>query len=368
MIKILEIVTVEYAYNGITAVIRNYMNHMDQQGLIVDYVLINVPEPELRIEIEKHGGKIFVLNRNDVKSYVPALARLCRRERYNVAHVHCNSATASVDLLGLLLGGVRRRIVHSHNTTCSHMKAHKLMYPFFRKSYTQAIACGQKAGEWLFRNRPFLTLKNGIDLERYAFREDERVKTRAELGVTDNTILLGHVGLFNEQKNQAFLIPVMKELSRRGDYRLLLVGIGDLQEKVRRFASESGMDDRIIFLGETKEVERYLQAMDVLVMPSLHEGFPVSLVEAQAAGLSCVISDVISREVDMTGLVRFVSLTESPVAWADSIEEIPKKCGRQELSTDAVLKLKECGYDIRASAEILRGVFVGGNYGQATQN
>lgn len=355
---ILVINTVDYAYNGITSVIRNYYLNMNREGIKTDFVVINHPPKELKQEIEENGDEIFVIPRKNPLRYMWNLWKLVREKNYHVAHIHGNSATMSFELFPLMIGGVPKRIVSSHNTTCEHRILHKVLYPFFCYAYTDALACGEQAGKWLFGRRKFAVLKNGILLDQYSYQEEVRVQVRKELTLDEEEFLIGHVGLFNNQKNQSYLIKVMKGLrEKKSKYKLLLIGTGEYQENVRNLVEEEKLSDYIIFLGQTDQVWRYLQAMDVFVLPSLHEGLPVVAVEAQAAGLPCVFSNLISTETSIGSDVVFLPLSEDAQNWCEEIETI-KTRNRKLRSVENIHALTKAGYSIVENANQLRTILV----------
>lgn len=358
--KVLIINTVRFRLNGITSVIMNYYRNMDKQDMQTDFVVVNEISQEYRRELEADGSRIYRLTRKkNPLSYMLGLYRLMKKNRYDIVHVHGNSAMMFFDVLPAKLAGVPVRIVHSHNTTCSHMKLHKLLLPFFRKCYTHGFACGQEAGKWLFGEKAFTELKNGIDLRAYRYDESVRQEHREKIQAGDR-VVIGHVGNFIEQKNHSFLLDWYAKLAGDNDqYLLLLISDGALLEPMKEKAQQLGLRDKVLFLGKTTEVPGYFQAMDAFVLPSLHEGLPVVLIEAQAAGLPCYVSDKVTTQADLTKSLTYLPIEDATV-WAERMAEDTEKwmnLDRLQQCDDWQQLIAEEGYDVTRNAGWLKQLY-----------
>ena len=290
---------------------------------------------------------------------------LCRKEKYDIVHIHGNSANMAIELFAVVLGGVKVRIAHSHNTATMHPFMHNLLWPMFSKLCTTCLACGEDAGKWLYKDKHFIVLNNGIQTKDSAFSEEKRNAVRKELGIQDDEVLLGHVGNFIEQKNHSFLIDIFSEIhSANPKYKLLLISDGMLMPIIKDKVHSLGLDDAVIFLGKTLKVSDYLQAMDLFLLPSLHEGLPVVLVEAQAAGLICAVSNTVAKEADLTESCVFLPI-DSTAPWAEVVKKLRyKKRNREEDSTNNIALIKEKGYDIEQNADKLRQIYVNTSEGK----
>lgn len=357
--KVLVINTVRFKLNGISAVIKNYYQAMDKKNLQMDFVAIDEPSEEYRSFFEDNHLRYFVFYKKNIVNYFYKILELCRKEKYDIVHIHGNSANMAIELFAVKLGGVKVRIAHSHNTATMHPFMHNLLWPMFSKLCTTRLACGEDAGKWLYRDKNFTVLNNGIQTKNYAFSEEKRNTVRKELGIQDDEILLGHVGNFIEQKNHSFLIDVFSEVhSENPKFKLLLISDGILMPIIKDKVHSLGLDDAVIFLGKTLKVSEYLLAMDLFLLPSLHEGLPVVLVEAQAAGLICTVSDTVAKEADLTETSAFLQI-DSVIPWAKSIEELEyMKRNREDASRDNIVLIKEKGYDIEQNADKLRQIYV----------
>ncbi len=358
--KILVISTVGLIYDGITSVIREYMKAMDREG-IEFYVADTIKtEDTVRKELENEGCKLVALpsRRKAPVAYFIKLAGFIRKEKIDIIHAHGNSATLTIELLAACIGGCKRRIAHSHNTRCDQKRADRLLRPLFRHLYTDAVACGVEAGKWLFEDKPFIVLNNGRDLDRFRFREEIRSSVRKEYELGDS-LTIGHVGGFVPQKNHDFLLKIYQALlKQRPDIKLFMIGDGVRREEIERKAQELGIKDRIQFTGNTDRMAELLQAMDVMVLPSLFEGLPLVSIEWQAAGLPCIMSDTITKECAVTDLINFLSLNEDADVWSKRLLQIAARDDRLLQSKNACAWIRQKGFDIRDNAAVLKKLYM----------
>ncbi len=357
--KVLLIVTVDLGKNGISTCVLNYCKELETQGLDVDILAPNHVAPEIKEELSKQQSKLYEVpcrNSRTVK-YFLKLCRIIKREKYDIVHVHGNSATMAVELTAAFLARCPVRIAHSHNTTCEHQRAHKLLLPIFNKMYTAGAACGTDAGKWLFGSKGFSVIPNGIPIEKYKYSASAAQEYRRKAGIPSDQILLGHIGLFNYQKNHEFLIKMFAALLKQSkEYMLLLVGNGELYGQIKELADRLSVSEYVRFAGNENDIPSCLSAMDLFVMPSRFEGLPYVLVEAQASALPCVVSEAVTKEADLTGLVDYVE-GFSEENWARTILEHKK--GHDMKNIAAIKrKLREKGYDIEYNGRKLREFYI----------
>ena len=357
--KVLAILTGELCFDGITNSIYNYYSAMDRSDIEIGIVSARKTNPEMKANFESIGCKVFSLENRDKKTlcYILDLIRIIRKERYDVVHAHGNSATLAFEMVAAKIAGCKVRIIHSRNSSCEHVKADKILRPLMYATYTDGFSCGQKAGEWLFGDRPFTIINNGKDIDRFLFKPDERNKYRKKLAALDDQILLGHVGLFHRQKNHDFLIDVFHEVCKKSNrYKLVLIGEGEDQKKIREKVERLGLSEKLIFLGRQSNVQDWLQALDIMVFPSLFEGMPNVVLEWQIAGLPSLISDRITKECEITNLVRYLPLEKGAEYWADEVLRTPieNREGKQE----HIRKMfEEAGFDIKTNAKMLKSEY-----------
>lgn len=312
---------------GVEAVVMNYYRHIDQSKFQFDFL---VDEDSTRVpeeEITALGGRVFRIPpyQHPIR-YRRELIRLMSEQQWPI--VHSNINTLSVfPLSAAKKVGVPVRIAHSHSTMGKGEFAKNMMKlalrPFANVYPTVRFACGHYAGEWLFgKKHDFTVIPNAIELDKFRFDPTVRRETRKELGIAEDTFLIGHVGRFMPQKNQAFLVDVLADLlPNRPKTMLAFVGDGPDKADVQQHAEELGVSDHVLFLGQRSDVNRLYQAFDVFCLPSLYEGLCVVGIEAQCAGLPCLFSNSITREVDLTEASRFIPI-ESPKEWSSIISAL----------------------------------------------
>ena len=359
--KILLINTVPTESNGITHVLFNYLKAIDIFGMTFDLLAINQLEAHYVKDVENKGGRVYVLSRlNGMISYWKSLRNLIRENKYDAVHIHGNSHTTILELSAAKIAGCGVRMVHAHTTTCLHVVMHKFLTPVFNLLCTHGLACGEAAGRFMYGKRPFTVVNNGVDTEKFSFHSEHRKSIRNKHNWVGCKVI-GHVGYFQEVKNHQWIIEVFNVLIKKDNsYRLVLIGDGELRGQIIEKAKEYGILDYIIFTGVINNVNHYLSAIDMIFMPSLFEGLPLALIEQQACGLRCVVSDTITKEVDKTGNVTFLSLTSSANDWAKVIDqfEVISEGERKQMSEEAVRAITQCGYSIKEEAEKLKKYYM----------
>lgn len=357
-IKVLIIVTTRFELDGITNVILNYYRAIDKSDMQIDFVIPNDIRKDLKKELEAFGSSIFKIS-NRVKkpiSYMNRLTKLIKENNYNIVHGHGNSCTLALEMYAAKKGGAKVRISHGHNSTCKHTIIHRILRRLFDNNYTNAFACGEKAGEWLYNNKPFEVINNGINIDKFKYDVEIRKKYRNKYNLNAKKVI-GHIGHFTYQKNHEYLIDVFAELYKmNSDYRLILIGDGELRVDIEKKVEDLGLSNVVIFTGKTLEVPQLMQAMDSIIMPSRFEGLPLTLVEAQTACLPCFVSDKVSKEAGITDLVRFISLKTSPKEWANIINK-SKIINRKELKDKIVNEIIQAGYSINDNAKRMKKLY-----------
>jgi glycosyltransferase involved in cell wall biosynthesis len=351
--RVLIISTTKFELDGITNVILNYFRAMDKTDMQIDFLIPNEIRKDLKSELEAYGSRIFKLSgriRYPI-IYLKNLTNIIKSNKYHIVHAHGNSCTLALEMLAAKIGGAKVRIPHSHNSTSEHKVIHKLLRKVFDMSYTHGFACGEKAGEWLFKGKPFEVMNNGINIDKFKYDNSIRDEYRDKYNLTEKKVI-GHIGHFSYQKNHNFLVDIFAELYQLDNsYRLVLIGDGKLRTDIEMKVNELGLSNSVIFTGKTLETPQLLQAMDMIVMPSRYEGLPLTLVEAQAASLPCFVSDAVSKETEITGLLDFVSLDKHPSHWANliNIRYFPK---RSQGTIEHLSKISNAGYSINENAKI----------------
>lgn len=343
---------------GVEAFVMNYYRQLSAKGIQFDFVSM-YGEIAYHQEILSLGGRVFLVPnvKKNYFGYVKAMKKILAEGRYDVVHVNMLSAANILPLRLAKEAGVGKVIAHSHNSSAPGM-LRRLMDEWNRPKISRyanvLVACSEKAGRWLFGDQAYdrgqvILLSNAIDVDRFLFSEETRKAVRERLGLS-GCFVIGHVGRFQLQKNHERILEIFRQLLKtEPNARLLLIGEGELLPKIREKACEYQIEKRIIFAGIRADVEKYLCAMDVFLFPSLFEGLPFTLMEAQANGLPCVISEGITREVVLDEeKVCCLSLEKSDTVWAEKILAY-KGCHREEPEKTKE-RLAKAHFDIKNEA------------------
>lgn len=357
-VRVLQVVTY-MGRGGLESMLMNYYRHIDREEVQFDFLVHRQERAAFDDEIESLGGRIYRLPRLVPwsKNYLAALNRFFdEHSEHKIVHVH-QDCLSSVILKVAAQHNVPVRVAHSHNAN----QDKNLKYPIklwykrgIPKYATNLFACGKGAGDWMFGGASYQIINNAIDVVACAYNPTKCQEMRRQLGL-ENEFTIGHVGRFNQPKNHPFLLDIFAALLRREPKAvLLLVGGGEDMTKIQAKAQALGVAEHVRFLGIRSDVADLMQAMDVFVFPSLYEGLPVTMVEAQAAGLPCIISDKVPPECILTeGLVDVLPLSAEPEIWAAKILE-KKNLPR----TDRRSKIAAHGFDITTEAVKLQEFYL----------
>lgn len=358
-IKVLYITDSIRQRSGITSVIRNYLSHFDWSDIQVDILAHGYVEQETLDGLKAYGANVFfmpILNLKSVLKFRQFINDFFAEHKYDIVHSHYFQ-------LDCLVFPIAKRksssicISHSHSTKLSDFKIKAIRNRLLSININRAAdvwaACSNDAGEFLFgknfsRSPKKLIVRNGIECTDYIFDLEKRKRKRREFGIKDSEIVLGHIGRMAPQKNPLFLINILNELVKiDSNYRLMMVGNGPMESEIKKMVDSLGLKDKVYFAGVRSDVPELINAFDIFLFPSLYEGLGIVAVEAQANGLNCLVSDVIPREVDLTG-IRRLSLEAGPLEWAKEITHMSTtRC------VDNYRKVVDAGYDIQSAANYL---------------
>lgn len=360
-IKVFHIITGGLQREGISSTQLEFFKHMDMNKYELIVAAVHDNNDEMIREYESNHCTVlkFPDRQEHVFEYFFSLIKCIKRMKPDIVHVHGSSAIMSIELLAAKVAGVKVRIAHSRNTKADREKLDKVLRPIFNNLYTDGMACGKDAGEWLFGKKPFTIIHNGKNFTKFHYDPQLRTLRREAYGLNDK-IVVGHVGCFNYQKNHEYLIQVFYEFNRRHTNAVLyLMGTGPLLNEIKMRVKDIGIEDNVIFAGSVNDVSERLQAMDIMVFPSRFEGLPNVVLEWQAEGLPCLISDKITNECASSELVEFASIKEDPKIWADKIEYMLAKFTDREAQTKrGTQALKENGFDIVDTAKQLEDIYL----------
>lgn len=353
---------------GAEAMTMNYFRNMDRSKVTFDFLVHRDYHAAYEDEIAALGGRIYRIcppYPQNWLQYQKTIRRLFREHpEYRI--IHCNMMELGFPAYAAAKScHVPVRICHAHTAPENEKITVKFL---IRQTYkklmgsfvTHKFACGQKAAEWVFGKdiSDVIYMKNAVDAAQFRYAPDVEREVREEFGLGDRYVV-GHVGRFFEPKNHPFIVRIFAEIAKRDENAvLMLVGGGELDDAImnrtKKAFEDLGLSDRVIFTGVRTDVNRLLQAFDVFILPSLCEGFPVVMVEAQAAGLPCIMSDKVTTECDLTGNVEVVALADGADAWADAI--LAHRDRRRK--TDCYEQIVQAGYDIRENARWLQNFYL----------
>ena len=353
MKKVLVVITTAYIpTGGLASVMMNYYRNIDRSGLKVDFASTNEAPKVLTDELEANGSRYIQLpKRKNVFGYFNALRKVCKG--YDVVHINGNSATTVIELLAAKMAGVKKRINHNHTSIPDHKTTSDIFYPLFKRLVTERIACSDLAGNWLYGEGNFMLLRNAVDVEKYRFTVEKRTTIRKDFGISDDSIVIGHLGKIYKPKNHLYLVKIFYEYHQLNpNSKLFLVGDGVMRQDIETFVEELGIRDHVIFAGLRTDVPDMLQVMDYFVFPSIWEGMPLSVLEALSSGLTCVISDRITKDVLIGPHVSSLSIEEQPMVWAKYLNSHPLP-NRSIACNESAELITEAGYNIKVEAKEL---------------
>lgn len=333
---------------GSQAFVMNMYRNIDRSKVQFDFVVTPETKEGFYDEITNLGGKIFSCPRYKGTNHIQYNKWwddfFNEHPEYKVIHGHVRS-TASIYLKIAKRHGLVT-IAHSHSTSNGNgisAIVKRIMQLPIRKQADYLFACSDKAGKWLYGEKAitqqnYYMIPNGVDLKRFEFDVNKRNQMRMTLGIKKDMMILGHIGRLSTPKNHKFLLNVFNKYHKiNSNSKLLLVGDGELFDCIKEHIDKLNISDAVIMTGSKQNTEYYYQVMDIFVFPSLWEGLPVSVVEAQANGLQCLISDVITHDVDLTDLIQYLPLDEE--LWLGAIVEAHKK-KRMGLTNENIQRLQ----------------------------
>ena len=358
MERILQVVTY-MGRGGIETMLMNYYRRIDRSLIQFDFLVHRDFRADFDDEIEALGGHIYrVPPMNPLSgSYQNALADFFREHPYRVVHCHLNYMSGVV-LAAAKKAGVPVRIAHAHTASMAPgwKQAVRRLYKYLIPSTaTRLFACSTEAGRAVFGHRDISVFPNAIDASAFTPDDTLRSKVRKELGLGEAFTLM-HVGRMVYAKNHDFLLDVFEQvLKKEPSAKLVLVGDGELRPEIEAKAARC-FGDSVRLLSTNTDIPRLLQAADVFVFPSRFEGFGITVLEAQAAGLPVLKSATITDECVVTDLVKSLPI-EDPKLWAEavlSMKNMPR--------TDRLAEIQASGYDITAAADKLTHFYLNGEF------
>ena len=350
-------------FGGVERFAANIIKFAPADEFQFDYLIFEGLGDAFAPEIIERGGRVITVPspQRGYWSYIKKLGELIDENQYAVVHSHTQFNSA-INLWVAKKHGVPIRIAHSHTTAHENAVSAKqriyenAMRRLVKKSATHFCSCGVEAGKWMYGDHPFVVISNGIDTDAFAYNELCRNRVREQNGIDQNAFVIGHSGTISVLKNQEFLIRLLPEIRKlRDNAELIFVGTGSEEHwnKLQLLVQELGLEKHVHFTGAVLNVNEYYSAFDVFAFPSLREGTPLALLEAQANGLPCVISDAIPRDAIATDLVTQLSLDDEK-AW---IEQLVKSERKNPIAYSEIMKKSDfdAGMAYQKLFQIYRG-------------
>lgn len=357
-VKVLEMIA-SLNYGGSQAMIVNLVKQMNREEVQCDFIVDHPEYDGMKSIVENLGSKIYVVpsfkgtNYSEISKAWNKLFE--EHPEYKILHSHSRSY-ASLYLPIAKKHGLKT-IIHSHNTSNGKGFISKikdvLQFPL-RHQADYFIGCSKEAGEWLFgkdiiNKENFYVVNNAIDTDKFSYNEDKRKKYRDLFDLGDNKTFI-QVGRLSSQKNYLFTLDVFsKYLQIDSNGKLFIVGNGELEEEIRNRINKLELNDAVTILQNRDDVDCLLQMSDIFLMPSLYEGLSVAAVEAQASGILCLCSDNVDRNVNITGLCKFLPLDID--TW---VEQMNCKIDNRNSKKDDIIK---AGFDVKTTARWLEDFY-----------
>lgn len=370
MINILFVSGIPYM-GGTETVMYNIYNTIDKNEFSIDFMFLGYEKEDHYSnfsESVRSRSQIYYipLLRDGIRENHSAIKKVFCGKKYDIVHSHINES--GMDILRIARKcGITVRVAHSHNTK-NHKKIntikealHKVyldcarkMLPFYA---THFIGCSELAGKDLFGERicnqkNYITFKNAIDIDNYIFKPKIREEIKRKMGLSGKKVV-GHVGRFDYQKNHTYIIRIFYELYKN-DKNVVLVLIGEGEEftSIKELVKNLGLEDAVLLLGRRMDVNEILQVFDVFLLPSHYEGLSVALMEAQASGLPCLVSDKTTKEANISGDVEFMDINLPPGLWAERLKEILEETAIIDRRKN-ISRMRSAGFDRKTNILVL---------------
>lgn len=361
MIRVLQVYP-QMNNAGTEMVIMNLFKNIESHKIKFDFL---VQKKGIKDdEIKKLGGNIFYIKNYNKSSYYNALLEfLTQNNDIDIVHTHTHKEMGIV-LKAAKKAGIKIRIAHSHNARQDLPKLAKL-YKYFtswniEKNATHFFACSIEAAKWLFpkKYKQYIFIPNGIDTKKFKFSMQKRKDVRSQLKINESDFIVGHVGRLAKQKNHDYMLKIAKNYKDKS-VKFICVGEGPLYKELIDKVKSNNLDFKVKFIGAFNDVENLYCAFDAFILPSLHEGLGIVAIEAQASGLSCILSENVPKDADVKiNQCYFMTITDDNVSnWIYKIENIRNTCNITNRK-DSYDLIRQTKYDIHYSAKMIENFYI----------
>ncbi len=354
-----------FAQGGIENLVMNIFRNIDHEKYEFHFAFINRTPGVFDEEVIKNGGYIwyFIDDKKTLKNYKNSLTKIISEHGpFDVLHSHMYYFSGYILKIGKK-AGVPIRIAHSHETYKGQSHGlkrriyEKYMLFLMKKNATHLLSCSKDAGDYTFKGLKYTVLYNGIDMDRFSYDANKRKQIRDKYNIGDDEVVFLNVGRFADQKNHSFLIDIFEEYQKENEMaRLILIGEGALEDKIRAKVVVKGIENKVIFAGTSTHCEDYYDACDCFVMPSKYEGLGIVAIEAQASGAPIVASTMVPNEIKILDLVEFVDLEDSAAKWCSVIKRVLKEGNDRTLANNIMCKSH---FSICKTVELLSNIYDG---------
>lgn len=347
---------------GAETFMMKVMREIVKDNIVLDFLINKAGDCYYEEEINKLGGIVYrgVSKSQNLFKSMSIIKKFVKDGAYKTVFIIAVHPVAIIDIMACKMGGAKVILTRSTTSGTGGIFSKVLAKACCGLTFANSSECyapSTEAAEWLFGKRnvdKVKILKNGIDISQYIYDPQIREKKRKELKIGDETFVVGHVGRFSYPKNHGFLLQVFHEIWKmEKNAVLMLIGKGELREQILKQAEQLNISSQILFMGIRSDVNELYTVMDVMIFPSLYEGLPNVVVEAQTTGLPCLISDSITNQVKLTPSVESMSLSENASSWANKALEL-RNVQRQNNGE----VMKEKGYDIRNTVEEIKSAII----------
>lgn len=363
MQKILQINAGSKIFGGVESFIFNYYKNIEKKEFNFDFLTLGYSTYTHQAEyMKENGSELFELGVDVTRIsgkilLVIRLFRFLKTHHYTIIHIHTGGKITQIICLAIAkILGVTHRIAHSH-TFLEKEFCGRLKSKIICKLATNYLACSSASADYMFGSDnadKVLVMHNAIELDKFVFNHELRKQYKERFGIK-NEYIIGNVARFQKVKNHKYMIDIITYL-KDINVKLFLVGDGELKEEIKRYAEERGVINQVQFLGQRQDVNCLYQIFDVFILPSLHEGFPFTLVEAQASGLDIVVTKGITEEVKIIDNVYFLPINDDGKLWADKIKMLIHS---KEKRKSEYKKVSSYGYDIKHETNKLLSLYKG---------
>lgn len=363
-IRVLNIVG-NIAPGGMENFIMNIFEQLDREKVQFDVALHLRMENDYVDKITEMGGAVYLLPRlsRNPLSNLKQLYHIVKDNQYKIVIRHTSNALVAPQLLAARMAGAYT-ICHSHTETDSQKSLHILGKLLMGIAAKENFACSKKAGIWMFGHKKYTVIHNAINIKKFEYNPEGDRRIREEFGLNRQQHVYGFTANYKESKNHIYLLKIFKEiLSLEEEARLFCVGDGEQREEIETQIKAMGLEKKVFLTGMRRDSENFMSCFDVMIFPSKYEGLPLTIIEAQASGLPCLMSDTVTADVIITkGVVETESIETSPQTWAKRAVEMARGIPASEKEARRACQYKsieKAGYDIAVLAKWYENYFMG---------